>query len=90
MNNIAKWSKDNPCWYDILSMLLLKNGFSKGLVEQVEKRVVEFFFRRTEGQLADIFTKALSRERFHFILPRLGMKSLTPEDLKCLQEDQEE
>ena len=58
--------------------------------EQVEKGIVELYFVRTEFQLADIFTKALSRERFHFILPRLGMKSLTPEDLKCLQEDQEE
>ncbi|GJW72465.1 hypothetical protein Tco_0129382 [Tanacetum coccineum] len=28
----------------------------------------------TEYQLADIFTKALPRERFEFILPRLGMK----------------
>ncbi|GJY24080.1 hypothetical protein Tco_0397738 [Tanacetum coccineum] len=33
-------------------------------------------------QLADIFTKALPRERFEFILPRLGMKSMKPETLK--------
>ena len=39
------------------------------------------------GLLADIFTKALPRERFQFILPRLGMKSLTPEDLTSLQEE---
>jgi hypothetical protein len=45
---------------------------------------------RTEFQLADIFTKALPRERFQFILPRLGMKSMTPETLKCLQEEKEE
>ncbi|GJR60356.1 retrovirus-related pol polyprotein from transposon TNT 1-94 [Tanacetum coccineum] len=42
--------------------------------EQVEKGVVELYFVRTEYQLADIFTKALPRERFEFILPRLGMK----------------
>jgi hypothetical protein len=58
--------------------------------EQVEKGIVELYFVRTEFQLVDIFTKALPRERFQFILPRLGMKSLTPEDLICLQEDQEE
>jgi hypothetical protein len=58
--------------------------------EQVEKGIVELYFVRTEFQLADIFTKALPRERFQFILPRLGMKSLTPEDLTSLQEDQEE
>nr|GEW67728.1 retrovirus-related Pol polyprotein from transposon TNT 1-94 [Tanacetum cinerariifolium] len=41
-------------------------------------------------QLVDIFTKALPRERFEFLLPRLGMKSMTPKTLKCLQEGEEE
>ncbi|GJW85542.1 hypothetical protein Tco_0158687 [Tanacetum coccineum] len=35
-------------------------------------------------------TKALPRERFEFLLPRLGMKSLTPETLKRLQEGEDE
>ncbi|GKA47149.1 retrovirus-related pol polyprotein from transposon TNT 1-94 [Tanacetum coccineum] len=43
--------------------------------EQVEKGVVELYFVRTDYQLTDIFTKALPRERFEFILPRLGMKN---------------
>ncbi|GJS27776.1 hypothetical protein Tco_0488396 [Tanacetum coccineum] len=34
--------------------------------------------------------KALPRERFEFLLPRLGMKSLTPETLKRLQEGEDE
>ncbi|GJR69535.1 retrovirus-related pol polyprotein from transposon TNT 1-94 [Tanacetum coccineum] len=38
-------------------------------------------------QLADIFTKALPRKRFEFILPRLGMKSMKPETLKRLQDE---
>ncbi|GJV14693.1 retrovirus-related pol polyprotein from transposon TNT 1-94 [Tanacetum coccineum] len=58
--------------------------------EQVEKGVVELYFMRTEYQLADIFTKALPRERFEFILPRLGMKSMKPETLKRLQDDKDE
>ncbi|GJX68510.1 hypothetical protein Tco_0304237 [Tanacetum coccineum] len=45
---------------------------------------------RTEYQLADIFTKALPRERFEFILPRLGMESMKPETLKRLQDDTDE
>ncbi|GKF93116.1 hypothetical protein Tco_0279835, partial [Tanacetum coccineum] len=57
--------------------------------EQVEKGVVELYFVRTEYQLADIFTKALPRERFKFILPRLGMKCMKPETLKSLQDDQD-
>ncbi|GJS95477.1 hypothetical protein Tco_0802445 [Tanacetum coccineum] len=40
--------------------------------EQVEKGVVELYFVRTEYQLADIFTKALPRERFEFISPKLA------------------
>ncbi|GJZ20632.1 hypothetical protein Tco_0557222 [Tanacetum coccineum] len=58
--------------------------------EQVEKGVVELYFVTTDYQLADIFTKALSRERFEFLLPRLGMKSMSPETLKRLQEGEEE
>nr|GEW10382.1 retrovirus-related Pol polyprotein from transposon TNT 1-94 [Tanacetum cinerariifolium] len=38
--------------------------------EQVEKGVVELYFVTTDYQLADIFTKALPRERFKFLLPR--------------------
>ncbi|PWA78868.1 Retrovirus-related Pol polyprotein from transposon TNT 1-94 [Artemisia annua] len=64
--------------------------YNKVPIEQVEKGIVELYFVRTEFQLADIFTKALPRERFQFILPRLGMKSITPESLKSLQEDNEE
>ncbi|GJT28117.1 hypothetical protein Tco_0908392 [Tanacetum coccineum] len=58
--------------------------------EQVENRVVELYFVETNYQLADILTKALPRERFEFLLPRLGMKSLTPETLKRLQEGKDE
>ncbi|GJT11278.1 hypothetical protein Tco_0858320 [Tanacetum coccineum] len=58
--------------------------------EQVEKGVVELYFVTADYQLADIFTKALPRERFEFLLPRLGMKSMTPEALKRLQEGEEE
>ncbi|GKE44564.1 hypothetical protein Tco_1471848 [Tanacetum coccineum] len=59
-------------------------------MEQVEKGVVELYFVRTEYQLADIFTKALPRERFKFILPRLGMKCMKPETLTRLQDEKDE
>ncbi|GJW33404.1 retrovirus-related pol polyprotein from transposon TNT 1-94 [Tanacetum coccineum] len=58
--------------------------------EQVEKGVVELYFMTTDYQLADIFTKALPREQFEFLLPRLGMKSMSPKTLKRLQEGEEE
>ncbi|GKD04790.1 hypothetical protein Tco_1179764 [Tanacetum coccineum] len=58
--------------------------------EQVENGVVDLYFVRIEYQLADIFTNALPRERFEFILPRLGMKCMKPETLKRLQDDKDE
>nr|GEU35084.1 retrovirus-related Pol polyprotein from transposon TNT 1-94 [Tanacetum cinerariifolium] len=39
--------------------------------EQVERGVVELYFVTTDYQLANIFTKALPRQRFEFILPCL-------------------
>nr|GEU97378.1 retrotransposon protein, putative, Ty1-copia subclass [Tanacetum cinerariifolium] len=42
--------------------------------DQVEKGVVELYFVMTDYQLADIFTKALPRERFEFLLPCLVKK----------------
>ncbi|GJT03571.1 retrovirus-related pol polyprotein from transposon TNT 1-94 [Tanacetum coccineum] len=50
--------------------------------EQVENGVVELYFVNTEYQLADIFTKALGRERIEFLINKLGMQSFTPETLK--------
>nr|GFC23426.1 retrovirus-related Pol polyprotein from transposon TNT 1-94 [Tanacetum cinerariifolium] len=58
--------------------------------EQVEKVMVELYFVTSDYQLADIFTKALPRERFEFLLSHLGMKSMSPETLKRLQEEEEE
>ncbi|GKF55930.1 hypothetical protein Tco_0166270, partial [Tanacetum coccineum] len=56
----------------------------------LENRVVELYFVEMNYQLADILTKALPRERFEFLLPRLDMKSLTPETLRRLQEGEDE
>nr|GEU99028.1 hypothetical protein [Tanacetum cinerariifolium] len=53
--------------------------------EQVETGVIELYFVNTEYQLADIFTKALGRERIEFLINKLGMRSVTVETLKQLQ-----
>ncbi|GKE79499.1 hypothetical protein Tco_1545619, partial [Tanacetum coccineum] len=58
--------------------------------EQVENEVVELYFVETNFQLTYIFTKALARERFKFLINRLGMQSITPEELKRLAESDEE
>ncbi|GJU58167.1 hypothetical protein Tco_1235933 [Tanacetum coccineum] len=58
--------------------------------EQVENGIVELYFVRTEYQLADIFTKPLPRERFNFLIEKLGMRSMSPEMLKRLTEEENE
>ncbi|GJU01657.1 hypothetical protein Tco_1111995 [Tanacetum coccineum] len=58
--------------------------------EQVENRVVELYFIRTEDQLAYISTKALSQERFNFLIEMLEMKSMSLENLKNLAKEEEE
>ncbi|GJX39075.1 retrovirus-related pol polyprotein from transposon TNT 1-94 [Tanacetum coccineum] len=58
--------------------------------EQVENGVVELYFVNTEYQLADIFTKALCRERIEFLINKLGMRSFTLETLKQLADEAEE
>ncbi|GJU71469.1 retrotransposon protein, putative, ty1-copia subclass [Tanacetum coccineum] len=58
--------------------------------EQVENGIVELYFVRTEYQLADIFTKPLPRERFNFLIDKLGMRSMSPETLKRLAEETDE
>ncbi|GJX45511.1 retrovirus-related pol polyprotein from transposon TNT 1-94, partial [Tanacetum coccineum] len=58
--------------------------------EHVENGVIELYFVNTKYQLADIFTKALGRERIEFLINKLGMRSFTPETLKQLADKVEE
>ncbi|GJR48715.1 hypothetical protein Tco_1316818 [Tanacetum coccineum] len=85
-DKLVSWSSKKQTSTSISSTRIRIHAMS---IEQVEKGVVELYFVRTEYQLADIFTKALPRERFEFILPRLGMKCMKPETLKSLQDDQD-
>nr|GEX04527.1 retrovirus-related Pol polyprotein from transposon TNT 1-94 [Tanacetum cinerariifolium] len=58
--------------------------------EQVENEVIELYFVNTEYQLADLFTKALGRDRIEFFINKLGMLSFTPETLKRLMDEVDE
>ncbi|GJW56613.1 retrovirus-related pol polyprotein from transposon TNT 1-94 [Tanacetum coccineum] len=91
-----------PLYYDNKSVIALccnnvQHSRSKNIdiryhfiKEQVENGVVELYFVRTEYQLADIFTKALGRERLDFLINKLGMKSMSPEMLKSLADEEDE
>ncbi|GJR95212.1 hypothetical protein Tco_0267386 [Tanacetum coccineum] len=52
--------------------------------EHVEKGTIELYFVKTDYQLADIFTKALPVDRFNYLVRRLGMRSLCPQELDRL------
>ncbi|GJV19549.1 hypothetical protein Tco_1368569 [Tanacetum coccineum] len=58
--------------------------------EYVENGVIKLYFVNTEYQLADIFTKALEKERIEFFINKLGMQSFTPETLKPLADEVDE
>nr|GEV54441.1 hypothetical protein [Tanacetum cinerariifolium] len=52
--------------------------------EQVENGIIELYFVRTEYQLADMFTKALPKDRFKYLVRGIGMRCLTPVELEVL------
>ncbi|GJS29239.1 retrovirus-related pol polyprotein from transposon TNT 1-94 [Tanacetum coccineum] len=56
----------------------------------VENEVIKLYFVNTEYQLADIFIKALARERIEFLINKLGMRSFTPKTLKQLADEVDE
>nr|GEX06599.1 retrovirus-related Pol polyprotein from transposon TNT 1-94 [Tanacetum cinerariifolium] len=58
--------------------------------EQVENGVIELYFINTEYQLADLFTRALGRDRIQFLINKLGMRSFTPETQKQLTDEVDE
>ncbi|GJZ04281.1 hypothetical protein Tco_0537556 [Tanacetum coccineum] len=57
--------------------------------ERVENGIVGLYFVQTEYQLADIYIKPLPRERFNFLIEKLGMRSMSPETLKRLTEEED-
>ncbi|GJT65691.1 hypothetical protein Tco_1017171 [Tanacetum coccineum] len=58
--------------------------------EKVENGIVELYFVRNKYQLADIFTKPLPREKFNFLIEKLGIRSMSLETLKRLIEEEDE
>nr|GEV45075.1 retrovirus-related Pol polyprotein from transposon TNT 1-94 [Tanacetum cinerariifolium] len=55
--------------------------------ERVERSIIELYFVKTKYQLADMFTKALSQDRFEYLVRRLGMRCLTSIELEVLAKE---
>nr|GEW40782.1 Gag-Pol polyprotein [Tanacetum cinerariifolium] len=71
----------NPIQHSRTKHIDIRYHFIK---EKVEKGIVELFFVGTEYQLADLFSKAFPEERFKYLVRRLGMRCLTPDELEVL------
>nr|GFA43210.1 uncharacterized mitochondrial protein AtMg00810-like [Tanacetum cinerariifolium] len=77
------------CYAQILWMRLQLSdyglGFNKIPMYCDNKSAIALYY-----QLADLFTKALGRERIEFLINKLGMRSFTPETLKQLMNKEDE
>nr|GEY25146.1 putative RNA-directed DNA polymerase [Tanacetum cinerariifolium] len=52
--------------------------------EQVKHGIVKLYFVRIEHKLTDMFMKALSQDRFEYLVRRIGMRCLTPKELEVV------
>nr|GEX25257.1 hypothetical protein [Tanacetum cinerariifolium] len=71
----------NPVQHSRTKHIAVRYHFIK---EQVEKGTIELYFVKTDYQLANLFTKALPADRFNYMVRRLGMRSLSPQELDRL------
>ncbi|GKA67937.1 retrovirus-related pol polyprotein from transposon TNT 1-94 [Tanacetum coccineum] len=68
----------NPVQHSRTKHINIRYRFIK---EHVEKGIIELYFVGTKYKLADLFTKALPRERFEYLVHRIGMRCMTPTEL---------
>ncbi|GJV76109.1 retrotransposon protein, putative, unclassified [Tanacetum coccineum] len=71
----------NPVQHSKTKHIDIRYHFIK---EHVEKGTVEIYFVGTEYQLPDLFTKALLKERFEYLVHRIGMRCMTPTQLESM------
>ncbi|GKE87870.1 hypothetical protein Tco_1565345 [Tanacetum coccineum] len=89
----AEYVSLSACCAQVLSMQtqLTDYGFHFNKIqsiEHVEKGTIELSFVKTDYQLADLFTKALPVDQFNYLVCRLGMRSLSPQELDRLAKSQ--
>ncbi|GJU90640.1 hypothetical protein Tco_1303063 [Tanacetum coccineum] len=75
----------NPIQHSRTKHITVRYHFIK---DHMEKGTIELYFVKTDYQLADLFTKALLVDRFNYLVHRLGMHSLSPQELERLAKSQ--
>nr|GEW60321.1 retrovirus-related Pol polyprotein from transposon TNT 1-94 [Tanacetum cinerariifolium] len=76
----------NPVQHSRTKHIAVRYHFIK---EHMEKGTIELYFVKTDYQLADLFTKALPVDQFNYLVLRLGMRNLSPQELECLEKSQQ-
>ncbi|GKF19579.1 hypothetical protein Tco_0068217 [Tanacetum coccineum] len=71
----------NPVQHSRTKRIAVRYHFIK---EHIEKGTIELFFVKADYQLADLFTKALPVDMFNYLVCRLGMRSLSSQELERL------
>ncbi|GKB57274.1 retrovirus-related pol polyprotein from transposon TNT 1-94 [Tanacetum coccineum] len=71
----------NPVQHSRTKHIAVRYHFIK---EHVEKGTIELYFVKTDYQLADLFTKALTVDRFNYLVCCLGMHGLSSQELERL------
>nr|GEU65228.1 retrovirus-related Pol polyprotein from transposon TNT 1-94 [Tanacetum cinerariifolium] len=71
----------NPIQHSRTKRIIVRYHFIK---EQVENGIVKLYFVETDYQLADLFTKALSKEKFEYLVGQLDIRCLIPPELDTL------
>nr|GEX09422.1 retrovirus-related Pol polyprotein from transposon TNT 1-94 [Tanacetum cinerariifolium] len=75
----------NPVQHSRTKHIAVRYHFIK---EHVEKGTTELYFVKMDYQLTDLFTKALPVDRFNYLVRRLGMRSLSHQELDRLAKSQ--
>nr|GFB54251.1 retrovirus-related Pol polyprotein from transposon TNT 1-94 [Tanacetum cinerariifolium]GFB54306.1 retrovirus-related Pol polyprotein from transposon TNT 1-94 [Tanacetum cinerariifolium] len=75
----------NPVQHSRTKHIAARYHFIK---EHEENGTIELYFVKTDYQLADLFTKALPADRFNYLVRRLSMRSLSPQELDSLAKSQ--
>ncbi|GJU40888.1 hypothetical protein Tco_1193845 [Tanacetum coccineum] len=75
----------NPVQHSRTKHINIRYHFIK---EHVEKGTVELYFVKTEYQLADLFTKALPKERFEYLVYRIEIIMAPPQRQPNVHQDE--
>nr|GFA89094.1 retrovirus-related Pol polyprotein from transposon TNT 1-94 [Tanacetum cinerariifolium] len=72
----------NPVQHSHTKHIHIRYHFIK---KQVENGIIVLYFVRFEYELAVMLTKALLKDRFKYLVRRIGMRCLTPAELEVLE-----